>query len=429
MDLLRSTAQFCVFTIALAGTLAQAEDQTQEIINPQQLFEDAMARLESGKIYSAIELFETLLNNNPTLNRARLELGVAYHKASRHQEAQRQFKIVLDDPATPEKVRLAILAYMGQISSDENKPGKQHEISYFFKTGLLHNSNINTSPGFGLTRLPGGAALSTTTEKVASSGLGLDFGMTHRYKLNRPMNVADEATLFEWQSQLAANNTLYEKTSDYNLNIVSLSTGPAFISPGHWRALANLALDQYYFGTRSLATFTSINPAITFDLGQYTGVTLETSLISQNYTATQDSGRESTETVFGIGFSKLLNGTDIGMEITARRRNNNADSEEFSYQANEVYLGGFFTASANSSIYLNLSHNVFDYGAIDPGFGARRDETENSAALGYHYDHNSGFLKGWTLNLELNVINTDAKIDPFDYRRTLFSINWSKNIL
>ena len=64
----------------------------------QQQFEEAMDSRESGKVFDAIKIFENILATNPYLNRARLELAVAYHEASMYEQAINQFQIVLDDP-------------------------------------------------------------------------------------------------------------------------------------------------------------------------------------------------------------------------------------------------------------------------------------------------------------------------------------------
>jgi len=112
------TAAICLIA---AGSVTAEE--TEEI---QMQFEEALDNRESGKVYDAIKIFENILATNPYLNRARLELAVAYHEASLYEKAMDQFQIVLDDPQTPESVRLAILAYIDQLYSDELKPEGAH---------------------------------------------------------------------------------------------------------------------------------------------------------------------------------------------------------------------------------------------------------------------------------------------------------------
>jgi tetratricopeptide (TPR) repeat protein len=107
-----------LLTLAILAVPAYADEPD----TTQALFDEAMADRESGKVFEAIKLFENVLQINPNLNRARLELAVAYYQATRYQDALEQFNKVLDDPSTPETVRLAILAYLGQLKSDQAKP-------------------------------------------------------------------------------------------------------------------------------------------------------------------------------------------------------------------------------------------------------------------------------------------------------------------
>ena len=228
----------------------------------QQIFELAMDERDSGKIYDAIEKFEYILNRRPSLNRARLELAVSYHRANQYDDALREFQTVLDDPETPEKVRLAILAYLGQINSDAQQQDSEHSFSYFTRVGALYNSNINFAPLRGSLdyNIPDG-------EDTSSPGIDTFLSASHRYKKNKPFDTDGAATHFEWQSQISWTGNNYTHNSDFNLNIISASTGPAFISTGRWRGAINLQVDQTYFGHSALGTFTSINPLITFDLG------------------------------------------------------------------------------------------------------------------------------------------------------------------
>ena len=145
-------------TPALAEEALDAESLDEEMtdMHADTIFDSAMKERDSGKIYDAIEKFEYILSRRPSLNRARLELAVSYHRASQYDDAMREFQTVLDDPETPEKVRLAILAYLGQISSDELKPESEHSFSYYTKVGALYNSNINFAPLRGSVNIPAG---------------------------------------------------------------------------------------------------------------------------------------------------------------------------------------------------------------------------------------------------------------------------------
>jgi len=324
----------------------------------QNIFDLAIEERDSGKIYNAIEKFEYLLSRRPSLNRARLELAVTYHRANQHEEALGEFQTVLDDPKTPEKVRLAILAYIGQLSSDELKPESEHSFSYFTKAGILYNSNINFAPLRGTDFI-------VDDQDAASPGLDTFLSASHRYQDSQPFDTGGAVTNFEWHNQISWTGNNYTRNNDFSINIISASTGPAFISTGRWRGAINLQLDQTFFGSSALGTFISLNPLLTFDLGNYRGITLELSYTDNNFVRPQDEGRDGSSILAGAAYSTLLGGLNNGLEAGFRLTDQTADDDQFGYESAEIYFGGFVTFAETHNIYLNLNFEKYEYNAAD----------------------------------------------------------------
>lgn len=413
-----------VLVITAAPAIADESDPVQA------LFDEAMSDRESGKVFEAIKLFEDILKTNPYLNRARLELAVAYHQASRYQDALEQFRKVLDDPATPETVRLAILAYLGQLQSDQAKPEHSHSLSYYVKGGLIYNTNIGTVPGIGNVFVNGVNFL-LPSDKTASVGSDIVLGASHRYRRKSPLNVAGAATMFEWQSQASVSSNLYEKISDYNLNVLSASTGPAFLSAGRWRASIPLRLDEVYLGSSRLGAAVSINPYIAFDLGKYRSILLESSLLSRTYSEDVNAGQEGTLLMAGAAYTTLLQELNSGIEAGFRLRKRDADAEEFGYSGVTVYISGFTTLSELNSIYLKGNYRTFEYDAADTLFSGGaivRDDVEASLNFGYNRDFKDGLLQKWTFNAEIGYTENFSNIDAYDYDRVIFTTNLSRYI-
>ncbi len=383
----------------------------------QKIFEQAIEERDSGKVYDAIEKFEYILSRRPSLNRARLELAVSYHRSSQFDDALREFQAVLDNPETPEKVRLAILAYIGQLTSDEVKPKSEHSFSYYTKVGILYNSNINFAP-------IRGAASDT-----ASPGLDTFLSASHRYKDNQPFNSGGAATNYEWQSQISWTGNNYTRNSDYSLNIISASTGPAFISTGRWRGAINLQIDETFFGSSALGTFISLNPLLTFDLGHYRGITLELSYTDNNFVRPEDEGRDGNSILAGAAYSTLLGGVSNGLEVGFRLTDQTADDDQFGYESGEIYLGGFVTFAKVHNVYLNLNFEQYEYDAADQLASnppTIRDEIESRYVLGYNLDFNEGFLQGWTLNTHLSYTRNNSNVEFYNYDRTIIAINFAR---
>ncbi len=403
-------------------TIPGAEDVLTDT-HAQKIFDLAMDERDSGKVFDAIEKFEYILSRRPSLNRARLELAVSYHRSSQYDAALREFQTVLDDPATPEKVRLAILAYLGQLTSDEFKPQTEHSISYYTKVGALYNSNINFAPLRGTAVIPSG-------QDTASPGLDTFFSASHRFKDNKPFDADGAATNFEWQSQLSWTGNNYTRNSDFSLNIISVSTGPAFISTGRWRGAVNLQIDQTFFGSSTLGTFISLNPLLTFDLGDYRGITLELSYTDNNFSRPEDEGRDGSSVLAGAAYSTLFSNASKGLEAGFRLTDQTADKDEFGYESAEIYFGGFVTFAEVNNVYLNLNFEQYMYDAADtlactpqPCVTDIRDEIESRYTLGYNYDFKEGFMKDWTLNTYISYTRNNSNVDFYNYERKIFAIN------
>jgi tetratricopeptide (TPR) repeat protein len=381
-----------------------------------------MEERDSGKVFDAIEKFEYILSRRPSLNRARLELAVSYHRASQYDDALREFQTVLDNPDTPEKVRLAILAYLGQLTSDEVKPRTEHSFSYYTKAGVMYNTNINFAPLRGTDTIPDG-------QDTASPGLDTFLSASHRYKDNKPFDIAGAATHFEWQSQVSWTGNNYTRNNDFSLNILSASTGPAFISTGRWTGAINLQLDQTYFGSSTLGTFVSLNPLITFDLGNYRGLTFELSYTDNDFKRPEDEGRDGNTLLGGAAYSTLLGDANNGLEVGFRLTDHTADDDQFGFSSEEIYLGGFITIAKASNVYLNLNFEQYEYDAADQLASNPpmvRDEIESRYVLGYNYDFSGGYLQGWTLNTHVSYTRNNSNVDYYNYDRKIFAINLAR---
>ena len=421
-QLLFSTAAMCFITTG--SVLAEEAD-------PIQLqFEEALDSRESGKVYDAIKIFENMLATNPYLNRARLELAVAYHEASLYEKAMEQFQIVLDDPKTPDSVRLAILAYIGQLYSDELEPEGSHHFSQYVKAGLIYNSNINVVPGVG-NIIVNGREFFLPSDEISSFGTDIVLSASHRYRRKKPFNVDGARTSFEWQSQASVSSNLYTETSDYNLNIISADTGPAFISAGRWLGAIPLRIDYVNLGQSSLATAFSVNPYISFDLGNYRSILVESTFLTRNYADTINEPQDGNLVMAGAAYTTLFQSLNTGIEAGLRLRNRSAEDDQFAFDGFTLYFSGYTSITELSSIYLKANYRKFDYKAPDTIIDDTnttlvRSDDEITASIGYNLDIKDGFLGKWTLNTEIAYTENTSNIDAYDYDRLLLSLNLSR---
>jgi len=394
-----------------------------EEMDPQAIFEEAMQLRESGQIYSSIELFESIIRNQPGLHRARLELAIAYHQARRFDEARSQLTQVLNSPDTPESVKLSITAYLAQLGSDEKVSQQRTSSTFFISAGIFSDSNINLGPA------PETPNVSST--EISGNGATLMLSYSHRSRASEPFDISGKVTDMEWLTQATAYSKVHTgNEDDYNLQVLSLITGPALIAENDWRASLNFKLEKVYFGDDPYAFNLGLNPAFTLSFANDLELTFEGQTTVREHAQTSDEGLDGVAKMYGIGVAKFYT-NNIGVAAGLRYHSNGAEAGYLNAKGNEIYLSGHMPAWQNARAYIQISSQDYDYKDVDPnviGATEARDETEQLAIIGVSHDFRSGALKSWTANAQLtytkNISNAnDSALDIFEYDRNFFEVN------
>lgn len=391
-----------------------------ENIDPEALFNQAMQSREDGEVLTSIELLEYILQHQPELNRARLELAVSYHMTRRFEDARTQLNTVLQDPATPETVKLTITAYLAQLSSDIKAAANRSTSSIYISAGAFSDSNINLGPD-NIRRF---TSLDPSAEKQSSGGAQLMLSYAHRSRASQPLTIAKQLVDFEWLSQLTAYNKAYGSgDSDFNLGVISFNTGPALLSDQNWRAALNIKMDKIFFGNDPYADYLALNPLFTYNLTDDMELTLENTTTVREHD--QDQGLDGTSRSWNINLARFYTKQLIGVQVGVKFHNNGADDPRLHYSGAEIYLGGQMPAWEDARSYLTLSSRDYRYKAPDgtESSSIKRDETELLAVVGVSHNFRSGALKSWTLNAQYTYTDNDSNLDAFSYDRDFFELN------
>src|SRR5690606_20317476 len=103
-------------------------------------------------------------------------------------------------------------------------------------------------------------------------------GILHTWNPGRRFQSGEHTGQFLWQSQANAYYRAYFDEDDFNLGVLTLRTGPAWVVPRRWRAHLGLQGDQIWLGDESLALYSTLNPAFTWVVGPDTELTLDGAL-------------------------------------------------------------------------------------------------------------------------------------------------------
>lgn len=424
LGVLRGVAAGVALGVSCLPILAFAASQENEA-----LFKQGMQALEDDRLTTAIESFHSILSNQPSLHRARLELAVAYYRAYKFDEAEKLAQQVLDDSATPPEVRVTILAFLAQVKQDKAAAAVRHQFKPSVGLGYMYDSNVNVGPSTDvvqlgdqtLTLLPG------STERSDNATI-FNLDLRHRYQPGKTFEVGQRTAVFLWQNELSLYHREYSSEDEFNLTVLSASTGPAWVVLRHWRANIDFRADYIWLSNSELGIFTSLNPAVTW---QFTDgeLTLDAYITDRDYEDGRpvseggDGGREGTYIAAGPSLGRYFNQRKVAAQIGMRLIDFNADAERFAYDGYELYAGVNVKTWEGGSVYGRTALRDVDYEGFEPGFGQSRDEQEKRFAIGFRHEFKDGAWDKWAIGGDIQYTNNDSNISIYDYDRRQIQLN------
>ena len=336
-----------------------------------------MAARSRGDLHEAIRGFQTLLDRHPALNRARVELAIAYYHALDHRAALEEARRVLADPATPPAVRANLERLIAQIEAD----AEPHRWSHNVSLGYLHDSNVTagpSSPGYeaGGTQL----AVDASAVKRSDSALTFAFGASHRWLSPLRPGIAGRDGALLWQSQALFNRVDYRHETPYNLQVLTLATGPAWISPPRLRAAAPLQYDRLDLGRDHYLDILGSSPSVVFGGPAGTELQLDAQLQARGYRRASEAGRDSRYRAAGLQVGRVI--ARLTLQGGVRYNRDDADDSRWDYRGHEwfAFLAGTF--AERGSAYARLARSHYRYDEPDPLAATGRTDRETRWSLG-----------------------------------------------
>ncbi len=424
---------FFLSLLLLAGSAVvladdSASDNQQAI---QARFDTAMTALNAERAYTARKLLKELLADYPTLHRARLELARANYLIRDFDAAEAEIQTVLADPEVPASVRTTLLAFQAQIRDDKQTFARRHNWSGQVYAGLMYDSNVN----FGINDVIDINGLPFINPELSDTAAVLDAGILHTYNPNLTFRSGEKTGYFLWQTQGNGYYRAYFDESDFNLGVLTLRTGPAWVVPDEWRASIGLQGDQIFFGGGNqpgssggkLAFFTTLNPQITWILDDRSDVTLEASATDRDYEEAIDTPRNGREYRAGISASRLYMDRKLGAQAGVAYSTFKARAQRYAHKGPEVYVGAYYEAWERGQVYARLSYRQFDFKGpeLSPPFQIR-DEDEWRLIVGFRHELQS-VLPCWEVRGDISHTLNDSNVQLYDYDRTQISLGLQRS--
>jgi Surface lipoprotein assembly modifier len=412
-------AWLCGSLLLSAGTSAGEIEQKQ--------FTEALQAINEDRLKTASALLDGILSSNPNMHRARLELARTQYLSMNYEDARRQAQRVLDDPNTPESVRITVLAFIAQIDADEKKFSVRHQWTPSIYLGTMYDNNVNVGPDQNLINI--GGTLFPIGDQKSDLAAVINPGITHTYNPDKHFDWGEHNGFLLWQSSLNGYYRHYRDEHDFDLGVLTARTGPAWVVPRHWRASINLQADQIWLGGGRLAFFTSLNPTITWQIGNTTEFGLEGVLTRRSYNKDLDSVREGWYKWIGATLGQYLFENKLAIKGGAGYFWFDTDdsAERFAYTGPDVFLGMVVQAWDHGSVFARASYRNYQFLGFEPGFPDRRDENEFRYTVGFQHSIASGALSDWALMGNWTHSKNDSNVPLYDYDRDQFSLGLSRN--
>ncbi|MFZ5521836.1 MAG: tetratricopeptide repeat protein [Pseudomonadota bacterium] len=412
--------------LAVLATLSGSAGAADSIAQDNERYRQALYLRETGQPYAAIESLEALLAASPTLNRARLELAVAYYRTLEFNKARAQVQSVIDDPQTPEAVRLSALSFLKKLEVEQASLfGQPHRLDASVSLGLLYDDNVTAGPTNAL--LPNGLVLTPGSLKDGDWGAVAQGTLTHTWTRSAPVRLGQSgAGRFSWVSQLGLYHKAYSDLDDYNLSVLTVATGPALLTQGGVRANLNLQVDQLRLGDENLGRFTTLSPSVALRVGQGE-LTIDGQWSHRDFQRSLDSGRSGYYRALSLSYGHLLSNGRLALQGGLTGFAESAQAEQHSNEGIEAFAGARLRAWDGGDLFARAAWRQARYDGLVPTFDEARREIERRAELGASHLFATGPLDKWQLSGTVTYIRNSANVELYTYDRTITSITLARS--
>ncbi len=381
-----------------------------DAVDPEALFKQGIQQRETDQLQESIEAFQTILSANPTLHRARLELATAYFKALNFAAARRESQRVLEDPSTPNAVKENIQKFL----SDINIADTRHTFTPTIEVGMLFDSNVTAGPS---SSTFGNILVAPGSTKVHDTALTATASLSHSYLSPNTVKIDGNDASFAWNTSGTYYRIGYTSQKTYDLEAISVGTGPGFIMPGKWRGGVTLQYDDINLGADRYATYLGLNPTFTsiYNRGK-TEVSYDLSLQNRYFHRPTEVGRDSIYASAGISAGYVVVPT-VAIQAGYKYFDEHATYDYYSNSGYEIFAGANWQVSDAATAFVKVSYNDSLYKATAPDFSTPKNDNLTKAIVGASYKFSSSILESWIVSANYTYSDNLSNINVYNYDR------------
>ncbi len=188
------------------------------------------------KLYeNAVVAYERILTADPNQLQARLNLGIANYALGSFTAAKHELELLLTvEP--PQAIRRKAQRYLERIDAR----GGESRLRARLSVGLVYNTNVGST--------------ATAQEEW---GAAVSLGLQHDWD-------GGARGGFLWGTRGVLHNVTHRDTSTYDLNYLSLETGPGYLQDRDYHLMFPLSYETVRYNSDEYSSSTGIKPRVTF---------------------------------------------------------------------------------------------------------------------------------------------------------------------
>ena len=393
-------------------------------LDPELLFEQGMASRKAGRVYSSIDAFSEILKKHPELSRARLELAVSYYKAMNYDGALAEAQKVLDNPDTPANVRVAILAFVAQVKAAKKKFVMHNEWHFPVMTGLMYDTNVNAGPA---SRQFGSVRLTSDSVERSDWAFLVNAGIDHTLSTGKTFRAGEQTVNLVWKSMANIFHRQYFNENDQNMLVMTVQSGPAFLSTGHWRGGVDARFDAISYGNKELAQFYSATPYFTWTFGNGLELSADCLVSHHSYKQEIDHDRTSDYLLPKLGFSYAAFGQKLLLAGHVGYFDENANADYKTNDGVTAYGGVSWNLRPNTHLYAGIRYWDYDYDGTEPVANKTRDDDERRYTVGVtHTFKNAGPATDWFVTAYYTYTDYDSSVEYYTFTRNQYVLTLNR---
>ncbi|MFZ5775302.1 MAG: surface lipoprotein assembly modifier [Thermodesulfobacteriota bacterium] len=364
------------------------------------------AAFESGRLEEAAMAYERILIADPGADRVKLELARTYLGLGSRELARQYFHEVLATNP-PEQVWKNIEGFLAAIEQSE----KRHTVNGIFSLGISLDDNASVAPDnkiidvrWGGLNLPFTISQEPVDDVITSTTLVLN----HLYR--------NENLPFSWKTTATNYNAFYASQNSNDLNLLNLTTGPAWQGDRHLFQLylqgtyADVAYDRYLGAAGLGASLTwLVNQQLSFVVNA----------IGQQKDYYQDDNKDAGNLLLSAGPVFTFGANRIS--IAGAAEHEDADSGVESYDRATLFARYDRALPYDVGAYLSFRYQDTDYDEINPLFGVARSDQVYDYTVGLSRQLWQSADKRQSLAGQLFYTRTeaDSNLGLYEYSKNL----------